>query len=117
MRSQSLSYYFSSLTAPDPVFYASSCGKDAESVGVGGDDDRSASLGVAVEIASSNNLLGVFVDAALLVSPDGRPGRIIHAVLTVTSALRSRFLHSFTGYVMPACSLVFMGNQRTIMTS
>jgi hypothetical protein len=116
MRSQSLSSYFSSLTAPDPVFYASSCGKDAESVGVGDDDDRAASLGVAVEIASSNNLLGVFVDAALLVS-DGRPDRIIHAVLTVTSALRSRFLHSFTGYVMPACSLVFMGNQRTIMTS
>ena len=79
MLSQSLSSHFSSLTASDPVFYASSCGKDAESVGAGDDDDRAASLGVAVEIASSNNLLGVFVDAALLVSPDGRPDRIIHA--------------------------------------
>lgn len=69
------------LTAPDPVFYASSCGKTAELVGGGGrdEDDRAASLGVAVEFASSNNLLGVFVDAALLV----RSSYLTHALLTV----------------------------------
>ncbi|KAF8639626.1 hypothetical protein AX17_000891 [Amanita inopinata Kibby_2008] len=55
-----------------PVFYASLCGKE-NGVAIGlstnddDDDDRASSLGAAVEFAKSNNLLGVFVDADLLV--------------------------------------------------
>ncbi|KAK2466431.1 hypothetical protein APHAL10511_002073 [Amanita phalloides] len=58
-----------------PVFYASSCGQHAESAG-GDGDDRTASLGVAIEFASSNNLLGVFVEASLLV----RVPSLIHGI-------------------------------------
>lgn len=59
----------------DPVFFASHCGKKTisdGSVAAGGVEDeydrRLASLGVAVEFARTNNLLGVFVDAELLVN-------------------------------------------------
>jgi len=45
------------------VFFYPSCGKTA---GFGGGDDRSASLSSAAEFAKSNNLLGLFVDAILL---------------------------------------------------
>jgi len=57
-----------------PVFFASRCGKasthtpSATSLGVEeAKDPRLSSIGAAVEFAKSNNLLGVFVDADLLV--------------------------------------------------
>ena len=59
----------------DPVFLASQCGKDGITevadpleLGSAGDDQRTLSIGAAVEFAKSNNLLGVFLDADLLVS-------------------------------------------------
>ncbi|KAJ2933452.1 hypothetical protein H1R20_g3630, partial [Candolleomyces eurysporus] len=67
-----------------PVFFASSCGNDSfgddaddgsssnptskTARGSAGDDLRTCSIGSAVEFAKSNNLLGVFIDAELLVS-------------------------------------------------
>lgn len=57
-----------------PVFFASQCGKNGISghsshlaAGSAGDDQRTLSIGSAVEFAKSNNLLGVFIDADLLI--------------------------------------------------
>jgi len=54
----------------DPVFFYPSCGKNPGFANLSvsdGSDDRSASLSAAAEFAKSNNLLGLFVDATLLV--------------------------------------------------
>jgi CDK inhibitor PHO81 len=66
---------FSLTPLKDPVFFASQCGKDGVTeaaghleLGSAGDDQRTLSIGAAVEFAKSNNLLGIFVDADLLVS-------------------------------------------------
>jgi len=59
----------------DPVFFVAPCGKagaykprpatlDVEEE----DDPRVSSIGAAVEFARTNNLLGIFADAAYLVS-------------------------------------------------
>jgi CDK inhibitor PHO81 len=61
---------FSSLTKSDPVFFYPSCGKNAGFTNCSvrdESDDRSASLSAAAEFAKSNNLLGLVVDATLLV--------------------------------------------------
>ncbi|KAG2013350.1 ankyrin repeat domain-containing protein 50 [Coprinopsis cinerea AmutBmut pab1-1] len=57
-----------------PVFFASQCGKHGISgyssqlaTGSAGDDQRTLSIGSAVEFAKSNNLLGVFIDSDLLI--------------------------------------------------
>ncbi|KAJ7162538.1 cyclin-dependent protein kinase inhibitor [Mycena crocata] len=54
-----------------PVFFASRCGKKGNSnrlslTGEDDEDSRTTSVGAAVEFARANNLLGVFVDADLL---------------------------------------------------
>lgn len=57
----------------DPVFFSSRCGKNNQHLPTLGyqlvneDDERVRSVGAAVEFARDNNLLGVFVDAELLV--------------------------------------------------
>lgn len=62
------------MVCPDPVFLASLCGESAHqrpsATALGTDDVydyRFASLGAAVEFAKQNNLLGVLLDASLLV--------------------------------------------------
>jgi hypothetical protein len=59
----------------DPVFFVSRCGKintytpSPTALGAEEENDpRQSSIGAAVEFARINNLLGVFVDADLLVS-------------------------------------------------
>jgi CDK inhibitor PHO81 len=61
----------------DPVFFASRCGKDSiyspsptAQDTEEENDPRLSSIGAAVEFARVNNLLGIFADAALLVSTD-----------------------------------------------
>ncbi|KAJ7507446.1 hypothetical protein B0H11DRAFT_1967103, partial [Mycena galericulata] len=55
-----------------PVFFASQCGKKQayahrlSFTGEGDEDGRTTSVGAAVEFARANNLLGIFVDADLL---------------------------------------------------
>ena len=56
----------------DPVFFASQCGKKQNqpnhlSLTEDVEEWRTASVGAAVEFARANNLLGIFVDADLLV--------------------------------------------------
>lgn len=65
----------------DPVFFASECGggtgtgdsrgfvgsTSKTARGSAGDDLRTCSIGAAVQFAKSNNLLGIFIDADLLV--------------------------------------------------
>lgn len=58
-----------------PVFFASRCGggpttpdtTSKTALGSAGDDQRTRSIGAAVEFAKSNNLLGIFIDAELLI--------------------------------------------------
>jgi CDK inhibitor PHO81 len=56
-----------------PVFLGSICGRGSDrlptstAAGAGKDDRRVSSVGAAVEFAKANNLLGIFVDAELLV--------------------------------------------------
>lgn len=59
----------------DPVFFVSCCGKNSaytsSLMALGAEeenDPKRSSVGAAVEFARINNLLGVFVDADLLVS-------------------------------------------------
>lgn len=64
------------LVSTDPVFFASRCGggpttpdtTSKTALGSAGGDQRAHSIGAAVEFAKSNNLLGIFIDAELLVS-------------------------------------------------
>ncbi|KAJ6627519.1 cyclin-dependent protein kinase inhibitor [Mycena sp. CBHHK59/15] len=49
-----------------PVFFASQCGKHDHPNRIDHEDWRTSSVGAAVEFARANNLLGVFVDAELL---------------------------------------------------
>ncbi|KAJ6567179.1 cyclin-dependent protein kinase inhibitor [Mycena vulgaris] len=57
---------------PHPVFFASQCGKKLglpnhlSFIGEDVEDWRTRSVGAAVEFARANNLLGIFVDAGLL---------------------------------------------------
>jgi len=57
----------------DPVFFGCMCGKDGlhlpspTASGSGSNLQRVSSVGAAVEFAKANNLLGIFVDADLLV--------------------------------------------------
>ena len=65
------------LLISDPVFFGTICGDEEArlptptALGSGKDDKRAASVGAAVEFSKANNLLGVFVDAHLLVSQPG----------------------------------------------
>lgn len=59
----------------DPVFFVSRCGKNDTNFSVptpSSDDEENDSklsiIGAAVEFAKSSNLLGIFVDAELLVN-------------------------------------------------
>ena len=58
----------------DPVFFGCVCGKDALHLpspstawGSGSSPRRISSVGAAIEFAKANNLLGIFIDADLLV--------------------------------------------------
>ena len=64
---------FSHLCPSDPVFYGCICGKDglhlpsSTAWGSGSNLRKISSVGAAIEFAKANNLLGIFVDADLLV--------------------------------------------------
>jgi hypothetical protein len=57
----------------DPVFFGCVCGKDGLHLpsptawGSGSNSRRISSVGAAIEFAKANNLLGIFIDADLLV--------------------------------------------------
>ena len=57
----------------DPVFFGCVCGKDGLHLpsptawGSGSNPRRISSVGAAIEFAKANNLLGIFIDADLLV--------------------------------------------------
>jgi CDK inhibitor PHO81 len=59
----------------DPVFLGTLCGRRSEQLirptaaGSGRGEKRTLSVGAAVEFAKANNLLGLFVNSDLLVSP------------------------------------------------
>ena len=66
---------FSSLIILDPVFFVSRCGNNATNFSVPTllsceeeNDLKLSTIGAAVEFAKSSNLLGIFVDAELLVN-------------------------------------------------
>ena len=66
---------FSSLIISDPVFFVSRCGNNVTNFSVPTppsceeeNDSKFSIIGAAVEFARSSNLLGVFVDAELLVN-------------------------------------------------
>lgn len=52
----------------DPVFFRSHCGRPSIGQETGITDQRVSNVGSAVEFAKGNNLLGIFIDAELLVS-------------------------------------------------
>ena len=62
----------------DPVFLGTICGRGSEQLirptaaGSGRGEKRTLSVGAAVEFAKANNLLGLFVNSDLLVSPLSR---------------------------------------------
>ena len=65
----------STFISADPVFFAAQCGEvnrsspsDTALSTKDTNDRRLSSLSAAVEFAKDNNLLGIFVDADLLVS-------------------------------------------------
>lgn len=68
--------HFSFLIISDPVFFVSRCGKNVTNFSVPtptelsndeANDSKLSVIGAAVEFARSSNLLGIFVDAELLV--------------------------------------------------
>lgn len=73
------------LHSIDPVFLSSRCGKNnlhlpacSYQMVDENQDDRLRSVSAAVEFAKDNNLLGVFVDAELLVRSTSSEEAIIH---------------------------------------
>lgn len=91
----------------DPVFFAAHCEKRADllpsrtAYGFNGDDIIVRSVGAAVDFAKVNNLLGIFVDAELLVSY--RRIFLIQATLIDVFADASTVIDSWHQKRRPSC--------------
>lgn len=95
---------------PDPTFFGCICGKagndlpGATSLGSGQGEKRVSSVGAAVEFAKANNMLGLFVDASLLVRSS-----FFFSEHRLKISHRLRFLRWLTAFGVPNFLLVYMG--------
>jgi len=107
-----------------PVFFASHCGEASAcppsptALGIGDASDRRlSSLGAAVEFAKSNNLLGVLLDAGLLVQvPSLIPGVRGAGLLVGAYGLRehlSSLSHTVPGSENTAIDAIVQNNMMT----
>ena len=98
------------LIFPDPTFFGCICGKtgddlpSATSLGSGQGEKRVSSVGAAVEFAKANNMLGLFVDASLLVRSS-----CFFCEHLLKKSYRPRFRRWWTAFGVLNFLLVYMG--------